>query len=250
MKRLARTAVAIMAAVLLLGSDCTGPDGDTAPFVVVLLDSTASTRGDQRDAYLADLGTIVASCAAEECTLVVIGVADSTGSAPPPRTFTFAPPDRYADQPDDWYALQALGAAEHARGILFAGDAPGDCTDLISAFDEAAKSLAAATGEKHIVALSDGRHSCMPDLVEMAKSDWPGSAAVVGDLEDTGRVADLGGASVWIAGFGRLREGRPSPPTEVFVNLEDFWQEFVSASNGVVAPGGIAADLNGYPPGS
>lgn len=259
---------AVALASFMVAAACNGDPSPAGPqpAVVVLLDATRSTLDPEtsvgetpsgetiRAKYLEELQEVLDECEVEACTLTLVGVSNSPSTAPTSETFDFADV-REGSEAEDQFLIRADVTLEAERilgrneGESFTEHAPGECTELIGAFNVAGDVLAGG-GERprRIVAFTDGFSSCEPDLVELVKSDaWTGGEDVIAGLEEDGRVPDLDDVTVWMIGFGQVRTGR-DPLTEAEVGrIRQFWETFVSTTGGQFAPGGISPRLGTYP---
>ena len=228
------------------GAQTTGA-ASNRPVVVVLLDSTPSTLETRTD-YLEDLGSIVETCAAEECLLLLVGMSESSSTGAF-QAFDFLSSGASSFERNQISISQAERVAVQARSMLNSSGL-GNCSDLIGAFNEAGKVIQAYHGQQsRIVAFTDGLSNCSPDIVETAKGDWSELRGLLAELNIEGRVPEFEGATVWMSGFGLRRSSRPPLDPSSLENLERFWAVFIEDAGGRVAPGGIAARLYGYPSG-
>ena len=240
---------------------CTPETLDPGPTLVVLLDATTSTKESEsssdtsslsgpRDGYIADFEReILPWCGAELCDLRLVRVSSSRSRTASERVDFYPPVEE--DDLESWLMESERLARDKAREFLsgqsgtdLQGDAAGNCTDLLSAFDIAAAMIGGSDrSASRLVAFTDGLSSCDPNLVDMARSNqWPGAASAV---EMLGDIPDFHGARTWMPGFARGREEHPLSKSALD-RLREFWTLYFETGRATVEPDAFSPRLDGF----
>lgn len=136
-----------------------------------------------------------------------------------------------------------VAAARRAVGGLF-DDRGAPCTDIVGALDAAARVLATApdAGEKRLVLVTDAVNTCAPlNLLDADLSEDAVRAFVDGE-RDGGRLPDLAGVRVWVAGAGT----DPRVSRERGFEIERFWRAYFEAAGATLAPENYGPTLIGW----
>ena len=127
-------------------------------------------------------------------------------------------------------------------GALSGGE-PSKCTDIIGALELAQKVFRNAPpgAEKRLLVVSDMIETCGPDF-RRRKLDADAIGSLLKELREKGRLPDLEGIRVWVAGATSttdLSAGRVR-------SIERFWIRFFEATGAEIDPGHYGPTLMGW----
>ena len=141
--------------------------------------------------------------------------------------------------------LRAARDTVRAQTRRILRSAPAPCTDVLGGLQAAAKVLAGARGraarERRLVVASDMVETCRRDVARSALTDAE-VAALVAAEHRAGRLPDLRGVEVWVAGAGT---GGVS--AERARRLERLWTHLVAAAGGRLASHHYGGTLLDWP---
>jgi len=131
---------------------------------------------------------------------------------------------------------------QQAEALL---DAPAaSCTDLLGAFDLTARMLRGSdAAEKRLVVASDMVQTCGEVDFRRADLSEHGITALIERERAVGRLPDLSGVSVWVAGAGTDTTVAPARHRAI----ERFWQAYFAAAEAELAPERYAPTLLHWP---
>lgn len=221
------------AAALLLALAACGPAGagDAAPMAVVLFDVSRSTVV-ARDAYLDELARVLEGLSATGGTVLGDVIDDNplVHSSFPIRAEL--PPDEglggnplVREREVERVIREALDEAD----VLLDGVAEERGTSILDGLAVAERGLAGAGGTRYLVVLSDMLE--VSPRVTLAKDalEPKAVAAFIEAEREAGRLPDLAGVSVYVAGAGG-----GSISGERYQRIEAFWRTYLDATGATV----------------
>ena len=218
----------LLVAVLALISGC-----DRERVVFVLLDTSGSVRTPELvERHVEVVGDVVAALEPGD-RLFGDRISDTSIADARLALDVEIPSESVFDNTFRYQAARDTAVAEaqrQAAALFEVGDAP--CTDIIGGIEGAGRVLAGyPEAERRLLLTSDMVSTCPLDLLSADLSD-EAIADYIETEREAGRLPDLGGVEVWVAGAGsdeRLSRDRR-------LEIERFWQAYFAAAGARLAP--------------